>query len=426
MATRGFPSPTETSRGRRPRWRAVWVWLWLAGALCGAPVAASDALRLYVDADFTHTPAVGDGIVLGVRTALALYDPGGRIELVVVDHRANARRSLRTLERAARDPRAVGVIGGMHSPPYLMFNDEINALEIPVLLPWSAGGAITRRSAGRGNWFFRVSVDDTKAAPFLVREAATSGCRRPGLVVLDNSWGLGNAELALSAMAELGLPRPKVHVIPISGGPQLSRRIVQALIGADADCAILVANPEASADMLRSVHESGRGITIFSHWGILGQPAAHLMPARDLSALDIRILGTCGLSRTHKMPSYEDRVLDMAATLASEPVELRELTAPHAFLHAFDLTRLFLEALSHGAEPGSEMGDMGEVGIEARRAALRDGLYAVRELEGFLKTYQRPFSPVSAANPDGHEALGAEDLCLSRFGADGHLLPIGG
>ena len=61
---------------------------------------AEAPLRLYVDADFTHAPDVGNAIALGLRAAL--HEVGNQlaghdVEVVPHDHRSSPKRSFATL-----------------------------------------------------------------------------------------------------------------------------------------------------------------------------------------------------------------------------------------------------------------------------------------------------------------------------------------
>ena len=42
-----------------------------------------------------------------------------------------------------------------------------------------------------------------------------------------------------------------------------------------------------------------------------------------------------------------------------------------------------------------------------------------------MKTYDRPFSDLTPDNRDGHEALGPDDLCLTRYAENGELEAFG-
>ena len=59
--------------------------------------------------------------------------------------------------------------------------------------------------------------------------------------------------------------------------------------------------------------------------------------------------------------------------------------------------------------------------VRRRRAVHRSLEHLQRPVEGILGRYRRPFGPYSAEHPDAHEALGARDLCTSRFDQDGRL-----
>jgi hypothetical protein len=57
--------------------------------------------------------------------------------------------------------------------------------------------------------------------------------------------------------------------------------------------------------------------------------------------------------------------------------------------------------------------------VSIDRKAVRDALEQVREHRGLIKTYAPPFTP------GRHEALGARELLIARYRADGVLVPTG-
>ena len=60
------------------------------------------------------------------------------------------------------------------------------------------------------------------------------------------------------------------------------------------------------------------------------------------------------------------------------------------------------------------------------RQVLRQALYNLpKGVEGLVKTYQQPFSPLSPSNPDGHEALSKAHIVLGRFAEDDAIELIG-
>ena len=133
------------------------------GAVCGTIGQAEDRLTIYIDADYTHMPAPAEAIEAGLRSALISTGADAFITIHPRNHRANARRSFDNIRDAVADQTAIAVVGGMHSPPYLIHGRDINAARMPLLIPWAAGGLATRFDDGDANWIFRLSVDDTKA-----------------------------------------------------------------------------------------------------------------------------------------------------------------------------------------------------------------------------------------------------------------------
>ena len=234
----------DMPRHGRRRWRVRRSALCAAFLLCLAALAASaeapqERWRVYIDADFTHTPAVAQGIEAGIRAALVHHGAAADIAILTQDHRGNSRRSLDTLRTAASDPLAIAVVGGMQSPPYLTYNSDINALGIPVLLPWASSAPITRSAPASRNWMFRVAVDDKSALPYLARQAYTAGCRHPATVVVDTPWGLGSAIELDRQFEALDFQPVGVWRMPLASGQAVAAGVAQQV--AAADCVMLAA-----------------------------------------------------------------------------------------------------------------------------------------------------------------------------------------
>lgn len=153
----------------------------------------AETFEIYIDADYSISRDSAESIELGVRTALSQSDFGSDIEIILKNHRGNVRRSFRTMKEFLNNDRALVMIGGLHSPPYLTHRDFINKNELFLFLPWSAAGPITRSAAGDQNWIFRLSVDDFKTAPFFIRETLDNGnCKSLALVLIDTGWARAN------------------------------------------------------------------------------------------------------------------------------------------------------------------------------------------------------------------------------------------
>lgn len=378
---------------------------------------ASDApppLRIYVDADFTLTPAPADAITLGLRVAFAKSGnmaAGQVLEVVEADHRGSPKRSHRSMQSVLRDPNALVVIGGMHSPPYLTYGDFINAQGIPLVLPWSAAGPITRLADGPQNHIFRLSVDDTKAGPFLVRSALGGECRRIAVLLADTGWGRANRATIVSAMVQAGVEPSSVLVVPNGVGEATGRQLVRQLNASRPDCLLAALTSPTHGPVLKALVDIAPDIMVFSHWGIMGQRLREPAMQDILARLDIRVLQTCELQMEAQGKPRISAALSEARDLGADASSLSDIPAVAGFVHAYDIGRILIAAVEQAAATPAW-----QDGSAARRTALRDALENLgAPVEGMLATYAPPFSPVGPETPDGHEALGLEQLCLARF-----------
>jgi len=104
-------------------------------------------LKVYHDSDWANNVESSEAIWRGMELALSEVDytvNGTRIELVKKSHNGNVTRSLRNMKAFLADEEAIAVFSGMHSPPLITNRAFINENYIPLLVPWAAGGPITR------------------------------------------------------------------------------------------------------------------------------------------------------------------------------------------------------------------------------------------------------------------------------------------
>ena len=380
--------------------------------------AQAERLALFIDADYSVSAAAAEAIELGVRAALDESDGRlGGVETVVVpmDHRGNVRRSRKTMERYLESDEALALIGGLHSPPYLTHQDFINANRVLTLLPWSAAGPITRAGQGVENWIFRLSVDDRKSGGFLVREAVErGGCSRIALILIDTGWGRANF-LTLSAALETRGMRPSAVVyFGVSIGKASASALAEDIANAGSDCAVLLSNWDSGHVVTNALYEQVPDLRVFSHWGVAGGRFAEHVPHERLERMRFSVLQTCGLREERD----GDAVLRQALAIAAPEVRsLAELRAPTGFVHGYDLTRILIAAADQAAQTPAW-----KEGVASRRVAVRLALERLNTpVNGILAKYDTPFRPYSVEDPDAHEALGVDDLCMARFREDGLL-----
>ena len=94
-----------------------------------------------------------------------------------------------------------------------------------------------------------------------------------------------------------------------------------------------------------------------------------------------------------------------------------KLNAPDGFIHAYDLTKIFISALKK-----TEL----TKNMEDNRKNLQHILENLHDpIEGLIKTYYRPFSSYNNENGSAHEALGLNDLRMAQYTLSGGIELIG-
>lgn len=382
--------------------------------------AYAERLEIWMDADFSIQSRAAEMIELGVAAALSEVDnriAGLPVDLIRRDHRGNAKRSFATIRRFSESAHGLSVIGGIHSTAYITYRDQINDARVPLLLPWSAGGPITR-AATDDNWIFRLSVDDWKAAPFLVDQALADGCTSIALIMLNTGWGRANLAGMKDALSRHGhVPAAEV-LLDLVASPTHIGDVVNTVVQSGADCVLLTSVTESGASLVNSFAAQPKATRIYSHWGILGGGFADLAPAAAREAVSLRVLQTCGLRIEAEGSPSLTTALKNATVGGVVITRLQNLTAPAGFVHAYDLTRVLIAAGEQAAKTPAWSGS-----IEDRRAALRAALQRLEApVEGILGTYAPPFQPYEMGRIDAHEALGIDDLCLAAFDRTGQLV----
>lgn len=120
---------------------------------------------------------------------------GRRIELVLLDDRANADTGMARAAALRADPSVVAVIGHLNSGVSLRAATIYGAAEgeragtpVAMISPASSAPALTRA----GDWIFRVTPTDLEFAPALARMAAGSlGRRRAAVLYVNDDYGRG-------------------------------------------------------------------------------------------------------------------------------------------------------------------------------------------------------------------------------------------
>lgn len=392
---------------------------WVLGLGLSPLLASPPAIHLYLNADFTHSTEAVTSIQRGIEVALS--EVGNEVQgiplfLKTLDHRGNATRQRLNSLSIVEDPHYLAMYSGIHSTVLIPNRQLINEQSLLTLVPWAAGGPVTRYAEGV-NWVFRLSVDDARAGPFLVKYANQQSCTSPHLLLERSAWGKSNQNSMTRAFSELGGPQPPVTWFNVSVSESTARILLRRVVGSGTDCLLLVANDiEARTlfDALETLPEA-QSLRVISHWGMAAGSFWKGIPGPDSADTRMRFIQPCfSFNSVKKRNAFQQKVFLKLQTLYPEIRQAEDLKAHAGFVNAYDLTRLILEALRNM--------DLSE-DMSENRSRLRDALEQLDgPVKGLLKTYELPFSPFDlVTNPNGHEALESADYCMGHFAADGTI-----
>lgn len=380
------------------------------------------ALYIYHDADYSNHKQSAESMLMGINTALHERNnqlQGYTIKVIPKDHRGNTVRSMLAMKSFLKDPQALLILGGLHSPPYIKNRTYINENGILLLVPWAAGGPITRYANGT-NWVFRLSIDDTKAGKRLASYARDSkGCQRPHLLLEDTPWGDSNYKTISRVLIE---DKTKDNIIPTSrfnwgAKENVAKIVLRNIIEQGADCILYVGNAiegEQFAKAMLALDASSR-IPIISHWGITGGNFQELVNAEMRKGIDLSFIQTCFSFMATDLSPFAESVLDAAKKRYPEKIKrASDIPAPPGFIHSYDIGRLLVAAIDQIKLTGE---------VDKDRESIRRALENLQKpVAGLLKTYNRPFATWSPSQPDAHEALNLADFCMAVYDENNNVI----
>ncbi|WP_415906746.1 ABC transporter substrate-binding protein [Neptuniibacter sp. QD72_48] len=380
-------------------------------------VSANDkVIRIYHDSDYTSHSSSAQAMKMGFLTALDEIDykiGNYQLEFVEKDHRGNVVRSHRTMKQFVNDPSALFILGGLHSPPYIKYRQYINDNEILLLVPWAAGGPITRHPDSN-NWVFRLSVDDTKAGLRISDYAVNSKqCKSPHLLLEDTGWGKSNFKTITNYFESSLSITPEVTWFNWNTKDNAAKLILREIAKSDSDCVIFVGNAIEGATFMTAMTEVEQfNLPVLSHWGITGGNFPQKLGPTTLSKLDLSFIQSCFSFVSSEESKFSQSVFARGQKLFPEALtDYRSLKSPTGYTHAYDLAKVAIQAMQNITLSD----DMAQ-----NRQLLREELESLNTpVKGLIKTYQKPYSTFSQSNLDAHEALGLSDLCMAKFTPDG-------
>ncbi|ALO42002.1 ABC transporter substrate-binding protein [Pseudoalteromonas phenolica] len=368
--------------------------------------------NIYHDSDYSNHFASANAIKMGFLSALESEKKrleNFQFNFLEMDHRGNSNRSLLHMKKFLKDPNALFILGGLHSPPYIKNRTFINKEQILLLVPWAAGGPITRYEHGT-NWVFRLSVDDTKAGYRIIQFAKESrSCEQPHLLLEKTPWGKSNERTMQDA---LGKNKAEITWFNWNTRLKKSKLILRGIINSGADCIVFVGNAIEGKYFVQAMAEIDKSLQkpIISHWGITGGNFFNNTKEYLSEGIDLNFIQSCFSFDDLPHSETVKKAIKSAKALFKEEFDIESLQAPAGFVHGYDLGLLFVQALSQ-IKPNKSA-------IKTRENLRRAFENLSLPVEGLVKVYTRPFS---AEGADGHEALGLEDLCMAEYKANGSI-----
>jgi branched-chain amino acid transport system substrate-binding protein len=373
---------------------------------------SNETLTIYHDADYSLNQVSAKAMKMGLLTAFDEVNnevQGFRLTLKEKNHRGNIKRSLLTMKNFLKDEKALFVLGGLHSPPYIKNRKFINDNQVPLLVPWAAAGPITRHPSPN-NSVFRLSVDDSKAGIRMSEFALNKlSCKNPHLLLEDTPWGKSN-QRTMSSYLKDKVPFG-ISMFGWNIKENSARIMVRNIISEGYDCVFLVANFNETHQFIQAMVslDKDRKIPIISHWGATGGNVDMIFTEQVKQAISFHFIQSCYSLSSLNQSSFNRSVIARAKKLfPDEFISPDKVKAPAGFIHAYDLGRLAISALQQIKLTGN---------IKQDRLLFIQALESLQKpVQGLIKNYNKPFTAWNENKPDAHEALRLENFCMASFG----------
>jgi branched-chain amino acid transport system substrate-binding protein len=383
--------------------------------------AKDKVIYIYQDADLSNHKESSEAIQKGIEVAfneIGNHISEYKIIFKYLDHRGNVIRSKRNYQQFIDDPNALAIYSGIHSPPLIKNRTFINENKALTLVPWAAGGPITRYPF-KENWVFRLSVDDTRAGPVIIDYAMnTQECEKPHLLLEKTPWGDSNLQSMSKALKKYNLDKLRVTRFSWNLKAKGARIILNEIVDEGSDCIILVSNAVEGAVLVKEMYgaPSNLQLPIVSHWGITGGNFHEVINADMRENLELHFIQSCFAFTNPKQSQFSKQVFAHLTEYSSGTItKAADLKSAVGFIHAYDLTKLLIAAIKQANLTGNILADRHKV-----RLALEN---LNSPIKGLIKTYVKPFSEFDEQhNTNAHEALGKENYCMGKFGIDDEIL----
>jgi branched-chain amino acid transport system substrate-binding protein len=367
-----------------------------------SPVWAQDSIKVGLVAALSGQSAKsGEAITRGLELAIGEINAGGgilgrKIELVRRDDESNPAKGILAARELVQKEKVAAFFGGIDTPVSMAIVPFANTSKVPFIGVWAAGTPITRNGASE-NYVFRVSaVDELVDQAMVDRAIAKYHAKKPGLMLINNSWGESNEVGLKAALSAKGIDLAGVEKFDnddLDMVPQLAR-----LKQNGADSIVLVANVAPAAQMVKSLDRMSWDVPVVSHWGPAGGRFTELGGPRTEKVDMVQTYSFSG-----KLSPKGEKVLAALKAKYPDIKSAADVTPAVGIANAYDAMHLLAIGI---AKAGGTDGP-----------ALRKGLYEIGTYDGLIKNYSKPFSP------DNQDALSKNDYMFTHF-VKGEIVPL--
>lgn len=355
-----------------------------------------------LDVDLSGSGFLGGGAILrGVEMAVDDINNNGGIlgrpmRIVARDHRQNTLRGIANIETFGGLPGMLATVGGMHSAVVLDELETVHRLQMPFLLPWSAGSGTVHHDY-RPSYTFRLSIDDSWVAPFLLEHALRRG-RHVAALLEQSAWGRSNEEALKPLIAKL--PEGTVTLEWLNRGESDFTARLADLQERGIEVLLLVATTPESQALIAAMAQMEKPMPIYAHWGLTG--GDFWQKSREaLKKVELRLVQSILLDNDKSHPrllAFAERYRADYRLTAIDPIP-----APVGTAQAYDLVQLLARAVQQAGT--------------GEHTVVRSALETLRKpYSGIIRDYRPPFTA------DRHDALEADILQLARYDDWGRIV----
>jgi branched-chain amino acid transport system substrate-binding protein len=397
------------------------IFVFLISCLIWTAQAEDKRLFVYLDADLSNHKESSQAIQQGIEVAFSEINneiDGFKIGFKYLDHRGNVIRSKRNYQKFINDPSALVVYSGIHSPPLIKNRKFINENKALTLIPWAAAGYITRYPSSE-NWMFRLSIDDSRAGSVIIDYAITEQqCKKPHLLLEKTPWGDANLTTMSEALKNHGIDQHDTTRFSWSLKSKGAAMVVDDIIRAKSDCIVLVGNAVEGAVIVNEVLNlpTEQRLPIVSHWGLTSGNFHEIITAEKRKKLELNFIQSCfSFTNPQQSPFSNEVFSKLIAHSRGEITKPEDLKSAVGFIHAYDLTKLLIQAIKQTELTGNMAIDRNNI-----RLALEN---IDKPIQGLIKNYIKPFSQFNQhTNTNAHEALDPDSYCMASFGKNNEVL----